>query len=194
MHFYSPEELEWLKTNVSGRPWKVVTEMFNEYFNVDITYKNLSSAAKRYGIKNGVNAQFPKGQVPFNKGMKGVNFGGKETQFKTGNKPHNYKPVGTERINGDGYVDIKVADPKKWKGKHVVVWEQANGPVPRGHAVIFGDGNRRNFEVDNLILVSRKQLAILNQRGLIRDNTDLTKTGVVIADLYLKIGEMKRKL
>lgn len=64
--------------------------------------------------------------------------------------------------------------------------------MPKGHAVIFGDGNRRNFELDNLILVSRAQLAILNKHNLIQMDAELTRTGVVIADIYKKIGEWKK--
>lgn len=92
-----------------------------------------------------------------------------------------------------GYVDIKIADPNKWKGKHILIWEELHGPVPKGHAVIFADGNNRNFDPENLLLVSRKQLVRMNQRGLIQNDAELTKTGVIIADIYNKIGEAKRK-
>ena len=50
-----------------------------------------------------------------------------------------------------------------------------------------------NFDPDNLILVSRKQLVRMNQRGLIHDDAELTKTGAIIADIYNKIGERKKK-
>jgi len=65
--------------------------------------------------------------------------------------------------------------------------------VPPGHAIVFGDGNKRNFDLGNLLLVSRAQLARINQRGLIQDDAELTKTGILIADVYNKIGERKRK-
>jgi hypothetical protein len=124
--------------------------------------------------------------------MKGLQIGGEETQFKKGNRPHNYKPVGTERVNGEGYVDVKIADPNKWRSKHILIWEKENGPVPKGHVIIFGDGNRLNLELDNLILVSRKQLAILNKNNLIQKDADLTRTGIIVADIYRKINEQKK--
>ena len=130
--------------------------------------------------------------MPANKGLKGIG-GWEPTQFKEGNRPWNYLPVGSERINGDDYVDIKIDDPHKWKGKHILVWESINGPVPKGYVVIFGDRNRRNFEPDNLILVSRKQLVRLNQHNLIQDDAELTRTGIIIADIYGKIGEIRRR-
>ncbi|MHB8182844.1 MAG: HNH endonuclease signature motif containing protein, partial [Candidatus Desulforudaceae bacterium] len=107
------------------------------------------------------------------------------------------KPVGTERVNADGYVDIKIQDgkaQKNWRGKHLLTWEEHHGrPVPPGHAVIFGDRNRRNFNPDNLILVSRKQLAIMNKNNLIQGNAELTRTGIIIADVLKKIGDRKGK-
>nr|WP_275901160.1 HNH endonuclease signature motif containing protein [Paenibacillus periandrae] len=136
--------------------------------------------------------RFEPGRTPFNKGKKKDWAGGEATQFKKGHKPHNYVPVGSERINGDDYVDVKIADPNKWRGKHQLVWEKNNGPIPKGYVIIFGDGNRRNFDPNNLILISRGQLAIMNKNGLIQNNADLTRTGIIMADIYRKIGERKR--
>ena len=59
--------------------------------------------------------------------------------------------------------------------------------------VIFADRNQQNVTLENLLLVSRGELAVMNKRGLISGDSELTKTGVVIADIYLKIGERKRK-
>jgi len=121
--------------------------------------------------------------------------GPNKTSFKKGHKPHNWVPIGSERITKDGYVQIKIQEgkfQKNWRGKHILVWEEHNGPVPEGHAVIFGDGNNRNFDIDNLILVSRAQLLKLNQQGLIKNDADLTRTGVIIADLQMKISERSK--
>lgn len=48
-------------------------------------------------------------------------------------------------------------------------------------------------DIDNLILVSRKQLLILNNNNLIKNDVELTKTGIIIADIYSKINERKVK-
>ncbi|HML88912.1 MAG TPA: hypothetical protein PKA28_10745 [Methylomusa anaerophila] len=37
------------------------------------------------------------------------------------------------------------------------------------------------------------ELAVMNKQGLIAADAELTKTGVLIADVYLKIGERKKK-
>jgi HNH endonuclease len=94
--------------------------------------------------------QFPKGHVPANKGVKGISYPGMEaTQFKKGQMPYTWQPIGTLRINADGYLDRKVSDTRArgfsrrdWVPVHRLVWIEANGPVPEGHIVRFKDGMR----------------------------------------------------
>lgn len=192
MHAYSVEEIEYLKSISYGRSSKEITEMFNRKFGLDIGVKAVSSVRKRYGIITGRTGRFEKGQKSWNKDKKGLT-GANKTSFKKGNKPVNYLPVGSERVNGDDYVDIKIADPNVWKGKHILEWERYNGPVPDGHCIIFGDRNNRNFNLENLICVSRSQLLTLNNNNLIKEDIELTKIGINIADVKLKIGEVKRR-
>ena len=169
-----------------------ITGLFNEKFGTKRTENAIQQQRCKYGFKTDARYYWQKGHKPWNKGMKGIDIGGKATRFKKGNRPQTWMPVGSEAIK-DGYTKIKVAEPNKWRLKHRIVWEKHHGrPVPPGHAVIFGDGNRCNFDLDNLILVSRAQLAMLNKNRLIQGNADLTRTGVVIADIYQKIGDLKK--
>lgn len=197
---YAEEHIKFIAAHIEGTPFSELTEMFNSHFGLSISTSAITGLAAKHGYHNGRDChfnkgweptQFPKGYVPWNKGKKGTG-GWKPTQFPKGNKPWNYKPVGTERINTDGYVEIKIADPKKWKAKHIILWETANGPVPARHVVIFADGNKLNVALDNLLLISRRELAVMNKRGLIANNAELTKSGVTIANIYLKIGDRKK--
>ena len=190
-HRYTQEQKDFIKKNVKGNLSDDLTKMFNEHFSLSLKTSQIRAYMKNHGVKNGLNTSLRKGNKPWNKDMKGVITGGIETQFKKGYKPHNYMQVGTERVNGNGYVDIKIEDPNKWRGKHILIWEKHNGPVPEGHVIIFGDGDKRNFDINNLLLVSRKQLARLNQNRLIKNDAELTKTGIIIADMYSKISERK---
>jgi hypothetical protein len=87
---------------------------------------------------------------------------------------------------------VKIADPSEWKMKHVLVWEKANGKVPRGSVIIFADGDKTNFRLKNLLLVTRRELAVMTRCGLIYGHSGLTKTGKLIADVKLLIGDRKR--
>lgn len=196
MHRFTEEQAAYIKNNIAGKLVPDFTEMFNKVFKLNIKSSQIRAYMKNHSLKSGVNCRFSKGSVPFNKGKKCPGQGGTQTQFRKGHKAHNWVPIGSERINGDGYVDVKIQDGKlrkNWKGKHILLWEQHNGPVPRGHGVIFGDGNNRNFNLDNLILVSRKQLLVLNRKGLITNDANLTRTAVIIADLHAKISERKKQ-
>ncbi len=120
----------------------------------------------RRGDNTGAETRFKPGNIAWNKGMKGLQIGGKATQFKPGHRGgkalERYQPIGTERISKDGYLERKINDDmplqKRWRAVHLVLWEEANGPVPKGHAVVFKDGDKSNITLDNLELISRAEL------------------------------------
>lgn len=124
----------------------------------------------------------------------------KRTMFKQGHKPKNYDPIGTEKLLADGYVWVKVDDKPKghkkdnWEQKHRLIWKREHGDIPQDHIVMFADQDRHNFAAENLILVTRTQLVRMNQNGLIKENGEATKTGVIIADLMTKLSEVKKKV
>lgn len=78
--------------------------------------------------------------------------------------------------------------PARYKHKHVWIWEQANGPRPKGHVIIFRDGNNRNFNLDNLALLSRRELLVLNQRGYKSAPDELKSTIMALAKMEAKAG------
>jgi len=124
----------------------------------------------------GVNFRFKPGQTPHNKGLRrpGWHSGRmRETQFKKGQMhgqaQRNWKPIGSERISKDGYLERKVSDEdyshlpadeanrkrqRRWVAVHRLVWEEANGPIPAGHKLAFRNGNKRDIQLDNLECVS----------------------------------------
>ena len=109
---------------------------------------------KREVAKKG---QFKKGYIPPNKGKKWDEYASKETQekmrrtcFKKGQIPKNHKPVGWERKTKDGYWEIKVAEPRTFKAKHRLLWEEHHGPIPKGVNIVFIDGNPDNITIENL--------------------------------------------
>lgn len=112
------------------------------------------SRAHQKGIPN----RFVKGQKSWITGKKGINPGPGETRFKPGTKPHNHVPVGTEQIKADGCIWVKLAEPNIWKQKHWLVWKEAHGKFPpKGSLFNFKDGNKLNFELENLELFTRQE-------------------------------------
>ena len=109
---------------------------------------------------NAVAHRFKKGSVPPNKGKKmspEVYEKVKETMFKKGNSPVNHREVGSERINVDGYIETKVAEPNVWRLKHRIIWEQHNGVIPAGYNVQFKNRNTQDCRIENLYIISKAE-------------------------------------
>ncbi|AUJ23138.1 HNH endonuclease [Virgibacillus dokdonensis] len=194
---FTHEQEMFIRENVKGLGNQELADLVNKTFDLSITRKQMKNWKRNHNLSSGLTGRFEKGNVPVNKGTKGLyNVGGNKTSFKKGQKAHNYKPVGSERIDRDGYVLIKVSDDgpwqKRWRHKHKILWEKANGPVSPGHKLLFADQNKQNIKLDNLILVTEKQMATLNKKGLIKNDADLTKTGILLADIYQKVSERKK--
>lgn len=189
-HMWSDEEKEYLKEITPGRHYKEIQELMIKKFECVFSLDQIKGAIYRYRLKTGFTGQFTKGHVPANKGTKGLT-GANKTSFKKGQIPVNYRPVGSERVNIYGYVEIKVADPNRWRLKHRVVYEQHHGPISSKDSIIFADGNKLNLDINNLILVSKQQLLVLNRYHLITQDADLTKTSVNVANIILKINEVE---
>lgn len=197
MKKYTDDIIDFLKEVAPGKTYKEIVEIFNKKYDLEMTTEKLSSLFGRKKIKTGTTGCFRKGFVPWNKGKKGY-IGANKTSFKKGNKPKNWRPVGSERIDPDGYTLIKISNKggmwQRWAFKHKILWEKYNNKkVPKGYAILFADQDNQNFAKENLILVSRNELRILNQNGLIKADADLTKSGIAVAKLKAKLYEIRKE-
>lgn len=182
------EQDKWILEHFAGRGNALLAQMFNEAFGTSFTAEQMKGYKARHKLDSGCTGHFKKGQVPVNKGKKGCYAEGcKKTWFASGHQPINTDPIGTEKMLGDGYIWVKVDNQpnvKKivnWKQKHRLLWEQEHGPIPEGSKLLFADGNRENVTLDNLILVTKAEAFIMNKRGLIKEDPELTKTGALVA-------------
>ena len=191
-HKWTDEEKEYLALIVKGRTSEDITRLINEKFKINLDVSQVRGAMNRYKFKSGIDCNFKKGLIPWNKGTKGL-IKACETSFKKGHIPANYRPVGSERTDSDGYVYIKTKDPNIWELKSRVIYKKNYGEIPPGHVVIFANGIKDDFRKENLLLVSRKQLLVLNDNNLIKGDAELTKTGINIADILIKLGEVKKQ-
>lgn len=185
------EQHEFLVANNEGRTAKEVVGLLNAKFGLSWTPEKVRTYRSNHGLISGLTGQFPKGHMPANKGKKypGMRNSG---QFKKGDRPASYLPVGTINYTTDSYPKIKVADPDKWEYLHRQTWEKHHGPVPDGHSVVFLDGDKTNWNIDNLACLSKSEVARLNQQHLITDDAELTKAGIGLVKLQNKIREVAK--
>lgn len=136
----------------------------------DAAYLASEAAGRiRRGDHRGRLHWFKKGEPPANKGLRRPGYAPgrmKETQFKKGQRSgvavRLWKAIGTERISKDGYLERKINNDlparRRWRAVHLLLWESANGPLPRGHAVVFKNGDKTDIRLDNLDLITRADL------------------------------------
>lgn len=146
--------------------------------------KNLAESGKAH--------RFQKGEKPWNTNKKiGLRGRSGETTFKKGSRPPNTAKIGDIAPIKGGYLKIKVAEPNKWKLLHRMRWEEANGPIPKGHALEFLDGDVTNCELSNLRLISRVELMARNTIHNLPE--DLKSTIQALGTLRRKLNRHAKK-
>jgi len=171
---YSDEQISFLRENADGRNYQELTEMFNRHFNTDATANRIGDLCRRNGFTNGIDCRFQDGHI--------VNLG---------RKFDHTLPDGSEMVSVDGYIIMK--HNGAWRTKQSAIWEDAHGAIPSGYHVIFGDGDKRNFDLANLYCIPAAQACIMTNMGLKSKEPELAEAGVALAGLYAKINERKRR-
>jgi len=98
------------------------------------------------------------GSQPWNTGLTGVvgtHPATRACQFRPGNRPHTWVPIGSFRIVADDMVleqkfsDAKGSPRARWRSYAAIVWEREHGPIPADHIVVFRPG-MKTFEPDEI--------------------------------------------
>ena len=164
------KQIQFLKDNVNGTKLKDLTNMFNEHFGLNFTENQIDWYKYKLGLKSGLNFKWEKGH-----------------------KPYNVKPIGYEfKCKDNGYTFIKVSEPDLYMLKQRYVYEQHYGKIPKGYSVVFLNGNKEDFSIDNLTLARQKDILTCKNKKLFSSNRDVTKTGLVIAQFSNTLYEIKK--
>lgn len=196
-HRWTEQEIEFVRKIYPYNSNKKIIEMLKEKFGFETTSRKLLNTKTKYKMPDKVipnSGRLQKGVVPWNKGKKMSNETKKKlknTFFRKGQTINN-RPIGSTRLGNDGYLVIKIEEPNKWQLYQRYVYEKAHGvKLAKNEAVIFADGDKTNFDIDNLIKVSKANLCYLNSNNLIFDDPELTKVGVTVSKVAEKINERK---
>lgn len=192
---YGPEFHKFVKKEAVGRYNDELAELVNKRFNASLTVGQVTTYKKKNKIKSGIDPKFKPGHETWCKGKKMPEGWGGETRFKKGSVPKNKKDIGTESVQCDGYIIVKVSETGNqrvdWKFKHIAVWEEHNGPVPDGNMIIFLDGNIKNCSIENLAMVTKSEHLELVRRKLRFKDAELTKTAITISKINIAIREKR---
>lgn len=156
---YSEDEISWLRENYPRLGKYECTAEFNKVFNTNRTINGVTAKCKKLGFHVSNERK-------------------RETVIKnTGN----YHEPGTILDKGRGYLFIKRTD-----GKWVQLQRYLTG-ADEGYedtAVIFLDGNKRNFEPENLMMIPKRYLGLMTKNKFWSEFSEVTKTGLVWCELY----------
>lgn len=173
---YAAEELAWIAARREWPRAALHAAFVVQFDRPDVALGALNALCKRKGWMTGRTGCFETGAAPPNKGKRcpegvgGRHPNARKTQFQKGRRSgvavKLYKPIGTERVSKDGYLERKINDAvpasHRWRAVHLIRWEAMNGPVPAGHALKALDGDRANTDPANWELIPRALLPALN--------------------------------
>lgn len=201
---YSAEELDFIRS-VCTWPRSAAHAAFCQKFQRDdVSHQNFTALCKRKGWLTGRTGCFERGQEPPNKGRKcepgrgGLHPNARRTQFRKGERrgvaTKLWKPVGTERLSKDGYLERKVNDElplrNRWRAVHLIRWEEVNGPLPKGHALKCLDGDRQNTDPSNWECIPRALLPRLAGGNRHRPTLAYDDASPVVRPAILKIAKL----
>lgn len=186
------EQAEILMKIIPGRQGKDIVRIFQEETGVRLTLAQLRSWKKNHKCPSGYDTRWRPGHISTYRTPKGsINRG----TFKKGNISVNAVPIGTERVRS-GYIYVKYRDGhlnKNWKRKSVVIWEENNGQIPDGSALMFIDGNTLNCSIENLRLVDKGDLAVANAHYGLSHDPELNETILSAAKLRRSIVKSQNR-
>lgn len=149
------------------------TRAFNERFGTNKKKCTMKNYAQRHGLKVDEDV---------------VTESKLRAAHKEGSK-RALRKIGDVRFDGRYWV---IKTEEGWKPVHKAVWEENIGKVKPGYAVIYLDGDRSNYDIDNLLEVPIRYIGMLDKNGMRSSNAEITKTGVMWCQLYEAIGKEKR--
>lgn len=190
---------EYIRSIAEGKEAVDIAKAVSEHFDIEFSASQCRAYKKRYGIVSGLDCRFKKGDVPANKGKK-MSLEKyekcKATMFHKGNIPTNHMEVGECTHTTDGYLIRKVQEQgtqrERFELVHRKVWEEHNGPIPEGKIISFLDGNKDNCEIENLVMVDRRENLEINRSALRFSDAEFTMTGVTVAKIRVVARRRKK--
>lgn len=169
---YTAEQKQWCIENIANyENYGYMADGFNGVFSTHISKTNMAELCNKC-----LNLKRPK-----NSG-----------QFCVGAKPKH--DIGTE-VESNGYVYIKISDTyhtgrttnqqhrENWVEKHRHLYEKQHGKIKSNNIVIFLDGDRKNFDINNLYQVPRSIHATMCSNGWYKSDRELTLAALKLCEL-----------
>lgn len=161
-HKYTKEQDAWLIKNHETKSFSKLTKDFNDSFNCNVTKKGIEQRCYQRLKLRYIDRERFNNKIAWNK-----------------------KNIGEEHTDPKGNIYIK-SDNEKWILKARYIYEKYIGKVEKGYQIIQLDGNKNNFDLNNLAKVHTKNMIMLNRNKWLGKG-EISKTALLYCELhYLK--------
>ena len=196
---YPPGLYEFIRDECRGLSRVETAEAVNKRFGEGtMTVTQAAHYRKNHKLPCGRDTRYKPGHIPERPLRKGEHCKGSEAHwFKPGSVPFNHCEVGEYRRQVDGYLVVKVKEEgiqrERWRPVHRIVWEEAHGPIPPGMMVGFKDGNKDNFELSNLFIMTKAENIEMNRRGKKSSVPEVTEARLALAKMKVAAERRRKK-
>lgn len=177
----TPEQVEFIREGIQRMSTRECARAFTERFGEPLGQTQL----RRIMARNGISASV---------------------------KKNDFLPVGTERYSkyydcivvkvGDCHVCNEISTQERdrkrnsnWKLKQNLIWEQTTGkPLPKGWCVVFLDGDRLNYEPENLYAVPLYVIGNIEKMRMHSENPEIYKTALIWGRLYFILKRVNGRI
>lgn len=181
---YSKAELQFVERRKGLTRRELHAAFLERFRRTDVSIGNLQYICKTRGWFTGrTDGPFKNGNIPFMKGRKRPPDPNQDKNLNK--KGMRYASPGNEKIHPYGYILITAerAGVLKYVSKHKLLWEQTNGPVPKGMVLKCLDGDKQNTDPSNWECVPTGVLSRLRKRCFENAPPELKPTIIAVAKL-----------
>ena len=169
-HYYTEEEVAWLKENQDKMTRAKLAEAFNARFGASVDRSSISDkCAKDLKLHRSANTG---------------RYGGRQKeQLQIGTIRKNQ--VGTYiKMQDSGNAHSTGYQEPYWMPLQKKIYQDAHGEIAHNQFVIFLDGNTENFDIDNLYPIDRKISVRMSQNDWWSKERESTLTAIKWCELY----------
>ena len=172
-HEFSEEEKELIKKYYPDNGAEKTAEVINIIFGTNRTYNSVIGTASKMGVK--CSREYTRDQL-------------RKNGIKNGFiKSVDEGTIRLETVKGVKFYRMKTQNG--WKPAGRAVWEQHNGPIPKGYKIIYLDGNSLNYDISKLAAVnSQVQYQVICHKSYKLGDPELTKTLIQYYELRNALG------
>lgn len=172
---YTEEHDNWLKANHTKFIHRELADKFNDYFGTTKSYGAIKERCRILGLT-----------IDEDERIRRARYGQELTMSKR------RLPVGTIGRPANGYLLIKTSDSHDgWEYLSKYVLRQHGIEVKSGEQTVFLDGNKTNYNPDNLDVMPTKYAPVMMKNKFFSENPIITKTGIKWCELHELLGDVE---